>query len=281
MDQLVQNLLAAYQADIDDARLDEPGRRSEKALAKLAKLHAEDRLSGRSGATTAALQIVARRPGRQRRCAPATFEYHRNLAKLGKPVDRDEWEHDAADGQRLLQPGARTRSSSRPRSCSRRSSTPTADDAVNYGGIGAVIGHEISHGFDDQGSQYDGDGNLLDRRAGSRRPTCEQLQGAARTRWSRSTRAYAPVPGLSRQRRADARREHRRQLAAWRSPTRPTSSRSAASQAPVIDGLTGDQRFFMGWAQVWRGKTRDNEAIVQHQVRSAFAGAVPRHRAAR
>ena len=69
-------------------------------------------------------------------------------------------EHDAADGQRVLQPGSRTTSTSPPAFCSRRSIAQGRDAAVNYGGAGAVVGHELTHGFDDQGRKFDASGNL-------------------------------------------------------------------------------------------------------------------------
>jgi len=131
-----------------------------------------------------------------------------------------------------------------------------ADDAVNYGGIGAVIGHEISHGFDDQGSQYDADGNLHDWFTQE-----DHDKFAAQTKaLVAQYNAYEPVPdyhvngeltlgenigdnsGL-----AIAYKAYRLSLGG-----RP---------APVIDGLTGDQRFYLGWVQVWRGKVRTAEAI--------------------
>ena len=89
-------------------------------------------------------------------------------------------------------PSSSTRSSSRPPSCSRRSSIPSADDAVNYGAIGAVIGHEISHGFDDQGAQYDGDGNLRDWWTDGRP---REVRGEDRRCWSQQYDAFEPVPG--------------------------------------------------------------------------------------
>ena len=117
----------------------------------------------------------------------------RELAKLGKPVDRDEWGmtpqtvnayynpplNEIVFPAAILQPPF---------------FDPNADDAVNYGGIGAVIGHEISHGFDDQGSQFDGDGNLRDWWTEADRKRFEaQGQDAGR----RSTAAYEPLPGYT------------------------------------------------------------------------------------
>ena len=133
---------------------------------------------------------------------------------------------------------------------------PQADDAVNYGGIGSIIGHEISHGFDDQGSQYDGDGKLLDRPAGSRQADLEQFKAKTQALVAAVLRAYEPVPGYhvngeltlgeniaDNSGLAIAYKAYRLSL--------------GGKPAPVIDGLSGDQRFFMGWAQVWRGKIRD------------------------
>jgi putative endopeptidase len=131
-----------------------------------------------------------------------------------------------------------------------------ADDAVNYGGIVAVIGHEVSHGFDDRGSQYDADGNLHDWFTAE-----DHAKFKAKTRaLVAQYNAYEPVPGYhvngeltlgenigDNSGLAIAYKAYRLSL--------------AGKPAPVIDGLTGDERLFMGWVQVWRGKEREAEAI--------------------
>lgn len=183
------------------------------------------------------------------------FEHDRNIAKLGKPVDRDEWfmppqmvnayynpeMNEIVFPAAILQPPFFTMS---------------ADDAVNYGGIGAVIGHEISHGFDDKGSQYDGEGNLrnwwteADAQAFAERTKAlatqygdyEPVEGHTINGELTLGENIADVSGL-----AVAFRAYQRSL--------------GGQPAAVIDGLTGEQRFFAGWAQVWRAKTREPEEI--------------------
>jgi len=134
--------------------------------------------------------------------------------------------------------------------------TMSADDAVNYGAIGAVIGHEISHGFDDKGSQYDGEGNLRNWWTDADQEAFAERTKALTDQYSQFEPVaghningeltlgenIADVSGL-----AVALRAYRRSL--------------AGHPAPVIDGLTGEQRFFAGWAQVWRAKTREQEEI--------------------
>ena len=183
------------------------------------------------------------------------FEYRRNLAKLGKPVDHNEWRmhpqtvnasYNATRNEitfpaAILQPPF---------------FDAGADDAVNYGGIGGVIGHEISHGFDDSGSQFDADGNLHDWFTKADHDKFAEKTKALVAQYN----AYEPVPdyhvngaltlgenigdnsGL-----AIAYKAYRISL--------------AGGAAPVIDGFTGDQRLFLGWVQVWRGKVREAEAI--------------------
>ena len=185
------------------------------------------------------------------------FEYDRNLNKLGQPVDRTEWDmtpqtvnayynpelNEIVFPAAILQPPF---------------FDAKADDAVNYGGIGAVIGHEISHGFDDQGSQYDGDGNLLDPPGWFTQADLRALQGAHAGAGRSSTRAYAPVPGYPINGELTL-GENIADNSGLAIAYKAYQLSLEGKPAPVIDGLTGDQRFFIGWAQVWRGKTRDNE----------------------
>ena len=187
--------------------------------------------------------------------AAAEWAYEDNLGRLGEPVDRSEWGmtpqtvnayynpafNEIVFPAAILQPPF---------------FTVEADDAVNYGGIGAVIGHEFSHGFDDQGSQYDADGNLRNWWSDEDRAEFEKRADQIVAQYD----AYAPFPDANVQGRltlgeniADlsgltmAYRAYQLSLDADGDGTV-----SAGEQAPVIDGLTGDQRFFMGWAQVWR-----------------------------
>jgi predicted metalloendopeptidase len=133
-----------------------------------------------------------------------------------------------------------------------------ADDAVNYGGIGAVIGHEISHGFDDQGSQYDGDGNLRDWWTKADHKNFEQRTKMLVKQYN----AYEPLPGY----RVNGELTLGENIAdnsGLAIAYKAYQISLKGKKAPVIDGLTGEQRLYMGWAQVWRGKMREPAQIVQ------------------
>ncbi|HEX8299584.1 MAG TPA: M13 family metallopeptidase [Rubricoccaceae bacterium] len=145
-----------------------------------------------------------------------------------------------------------------------------ADDAINYGGIGAVIGHEFSHGFDDQGSQYDAQGNLRNWWTDADRAAFEERADRLAAQYD----AYAPFPDANVNGRltlgeniADlsgltmAYRAYQRSL-----DKNQDGTVSQDEQAPVIDGFTGDQRFFMGWAGAWRSMAR--EAALRQQLQT-------------
>ena len=143
-----------------------------------------------------------------------------------------------------------------------------ADDAVNYGGIGAVIGHEFSHGFDDQGSQYDAAGNLRNWWSEQDRAEFE----ARADRLVAQYDAYQPLPDANVQGRLSL-GENIGDLSGLTMAYRAyqisldedgDGAVSESEEAPVIDGFTGDQRFFMGWAQVWR--TLYREAAMRQQL---------------
>jgi predicted metalloendopeptidase len=188
------------------------------------------------------------------------FEYRRNLAKLGKPVDRDEW-------------GMRPQTINASYNPARNEITfpaailqppffdADADDAVNYGGIGGVIGHEMSHGFDDRGSQFDADGNLHD-----------WFTKADHDKFAEKTRAliaqynaYEPVPGYH-VNGALTLGENIGDNSGLAIAYKAYRISLAGHEAAVIDGLTGDQRLYLGWVQVWRGKVRDPEAIQRIKI---------------
>jgi putative endopeptidase len=183
------------------------------------------------------------------------FEYRRNVAKLGKPVDHGEW-------------GMRPQTINASYNPTRNEITfpaailqppffdASADDAVNYGGIGGVIGHEMSHGFDDQGSQFDADGNLHD-----------WFTKADHDKFAEKTKAlvaqynvYEPVPGYH-VNGALTLGENIGDNSGLAIAYKAYRISLEGHEAPVIDGLTGDQRLYLGWVQVWRGKVRDAEAI--------------------
>jgi predicted metalloendopeptidase len=129
-----------------------------------------------------------------------------------------------------------------------------ADDAVNYGGIGAVIGHEISHGFDDQGRRYDGKGVLRD-----------WWQAADNERFQHRTSrlvqqydAFSPLEGMHVNGELTL-GENIGDLSGVAVAHKAYHIALGDQPAPVLDGLTGEQRFFIGWAQVWARKYRDDE----------------------
>jgi putative endopeptidase len=184
------------------------------------------------------------------------FEYNRNNAKLGKPVDRDEWfmtpqtvnayynplMNEIVFPAAYLQPPY---------------FNAEADDAANYGGVGATIGHEISHGFDDSGSQYDGDGNLRDWWTPEDHARFDEKTKALIAQYD----AYSPVPGYHVNGKLTL-GENIADLSGLAIASRAYRLSLGGKEAPVIDGMTGDERFFLSYAQGWRSKTRDEQQIV-------------------
>lgn len=186
-------------------------------------------------------------------------EYQRRVDRLGQPVDRDEWFMTPQTVNAYYSP-AMTEIVFPAAILQPPFFDVDADPAVNYGAIGAVIGHEITHGFDDQGRRVDGEGNLRDWWS----PEDEERFMARAQRMIDQYDAYTPLEGMNingelalGENIADL-GGVRIALAAWR--------RSLdGSEAAVIDGLSGEQRFFMGWAQIWRTLYRD-EALRRHLI---------------
>jgi predicted metalloendopeptidase len=252
METLVGNLLAAYRQSIDALDWMSLETKTE-AKAKLAKFTPKigypTQWRDYTNLTVTKDDLVGNWLRAQE------FEYRRNIAKLGKPIDRNEWgmrpqtvnayysreKNEIVFPAAILQPPF---------------FNVAADDAVNYGGIGAVIGHEISHGFDDGGSRFDGDGNL------HQWFTADDLK-----RFRDKTQAlvaqydqYEPVPGFH-VNGALTLGENVADNSGLAIAYRAYKISLAGKSAPVIDGLTGEQRLYYGWAQVWRGKSRQPETI--------------------
>lgn len=128
-----------------------------------------------------------------------------------------------------------------------------ADDAVNYGGIGAIIGHEIGHGFDDQGSKYDGNGNLNDWWTSGDRAEFEKRADALIAQYDALAPSEAPDIRVN---GALTVGENMGDLGGLSIAYKAYQLALNGSNAPILDTYTGSQRFFLAWAQAWRGKAR-------------------------
>ncbi|MGM0525268.1 MAG: M13 family metallopeptidase [Pseudomonadota bacterium] len=257
MESLIKNLRKAYAESIENLEwmTDET---KEKALDKLAKFDPKvgypSEWRDYSDLQISATDLVGNYK------AYAEFNYQEEIAKIGGPVDEEDWgmtpqtvnayyspvRNEIVFPAGILQPPF---------------FDMDAEMAVNYGGIGAVIGHEMGHGFDDQGSKYDGEGNLeswwteADREAFDKRG--QQL--------SEQFSAYEPIEGLNINGDLTL-GENIGDLAGLTIAYEAYMKSLNGESSPKIDGFTGEQRVFIGWAQVWRGKYRED--AIREQVMS-------------
>ena len=267
MDVLIADLVEAYRRSIRDLSWMSEATKTE-ALAKLEaftpKIGHPDRFKDYSALETDPTDLV----GNARRALAVAMD--RELAKIGSPIDRDEWYmtpqtvnayynptmNEIVFPAAILQPPF---------------FHAHGDDAVNYGAIGAVIGHEIGHGFDDQGSQYDGTGALRnwwtdDDRAAFERLTADLVaqydalspEGADGQTVNGSLTIgenIGDLGGLGIAFKAFRIAQERD------GDERDRSGRDGTTAPDAIDGLTPEQRFFLSWAQAWQGKVRPAETV--------------------
>ncbi|MEY4560486.1 MAG: hypothetical protein RL460_463 [Actinomycetota bacterium] len=255
MEELVGHLIEAYRQSITN--LDWMTEETKvKALEKLSKFTPKigypDKWKDYSAIQISREDLV----GNVRRVSSWEFDYHAN--KIGAPIDRDEWHMTPQTVNAYYNPGLNEivfpAAILQPPFFS-----PEADDAINFGGIGGVIGHEIGHGFDDQGSKYDGDGKLVswwteaDRKAFEERTRSliDQYNELSPTELDDSHKVNGELTigenigdlgGLG---------------IGWKAYLLSLEGK----EPPVIDGMTAAERFLMSWAQCWRGKSRDEIAI--------------------
>lgn len=255
IDALVNNLKAAYRLSINELDWMTPQTR-QRALAKLDKFVAK---VGYPVKWRDYSKLVIDRfdlYGNFRR--GYTVNHDREMAKLGGPVDKDEWFMTPQTVNAYYNPGMNEIVF--PAAILQPPFFDAgADDAANYGGIGAVIGHEIGHGFDDQGAKYDGEGNLVDWWTDDDRTEFEARTKALIAQYG----AYTPR-GLEASYHVNGAftvGENIGDLGGLSIALLAYQLSLNGRPAPVIDGLTGVQRVFYGWAQVWRTKSRQAEAI--------------------
>ncbi|NNC61026.1 MAG: M13 family metallopeptidase [Eudoraea sp.] len=185
------------------------------------------------------------------------YEYNRELAKLGQPIDREEWGmtpqtvnayynptlNEIVFPAAILQPPF---------------FDLNADDAVNYGAIGAVIGHEIGHGFDDSGSTFDGDGAMRNWWTDADKEEFKKRTGALVEQYN----SYEVLPGLNINGEFTL-GENIGDLGGLSIALKAYNMSLNGAEAPVMDSFTGEQRVFIGYAQAWRSKARDEAVRVQ------------------
>ncbi|MCW3849096.1 M13 family peptidase [Sphingomonas sp. LB-2] len=247
-DQLVKNVIAAMDRRIDKLDWMAPETKV-KAHAKLAaftpKIGYPDRWRDYSSLTITSGDAFGNK------LRANNWAHEENIGHLGKPIQRWEWGMTPMEVNAyanfgmveivfpaaILQPPF---------------FDPNADDAVNYGGIGAVIGHELSHHFDDQGAKYDATGKLTDWWTPQDVANFKQRTDALVAEYDQ----YEPLPGMH-VKGALTLGENVADLAGLTVAYDAYHYSLGGQDAPVIDGFTGDQRFYLGWAQVWRRNYRE------------------------
>jgi putative endopeptidase len=265
--ELVNNLMKAYDADIQTLAWMTPATR-EKALYKLhhfgIKIGYPDHWRDYSKLEIKRDDLI----GDIQRANE--FEWNRQLVRIDNPVDKTEWgmtpptvnAYDNFQWNEIVFPAAIMQPPF---------FDANADDAVNYGGIGAVIGHEISHGFDDQGSKYDATGALNNWWTPADRAAFETRVKALGAQYD----SYEPLPGLHIN-GANTMGENIADNAGVTIALKAYHISLNGKPAPVLDGFTGDQRFYLSFGQIWRGKLRD-AALRQQTISNEHS--VPQFRA--
>jgi putative endopeptidase len=259
--ELVGNLMKAYSASIDGLTWMSPQTRQaahEKLSKYTTKIGFPDRWRDYSK-----LEIVAGDAfGNDERAG--AFEYHRKIVRVGQRVDRTEWGMTPQTVNAYYEPT--TNEIVFPAAILQPPFfDASADDAVNYGAIGAIIGHEISHGFDDEGSQFDGDGRLRNWWTPADRKAFDAITGRLVAQYA----GYEPLPGKHLNGKLTL-GENIADLSGLQIAFKAYKLSLGGKPSPVIDGLTGEQRFYLGWAQAWRSKIRD-ERLLESIVRNPHA----------
>ena len=254
MHEMVENLKTAFAQSIDslDWMSDSTKAAAHAKLARFTpKLGFPDTWRDYDGLDLRSNDLV----GNVRRAR--AFEHAHDMAKLTKPVDRSEWGmspqtvnayyrptfNEVVFPAAILQPPF---------------FDPAADDAVNYGAIGAVIGHEFSHGFDDQGRKFDGDGRL--RNWWTDEDATEYIARSASL--AAQYAAFQPLPDLAINGELTL-GENIGDLAGLIMAHRAYHISLGGNAAPVIDGFSGDARFFIGYARSWRSQSRNERLRAQ------------------
>jgi putative endopeptidase len=246
--ELVHNLLKAYEADIQtlDWMSAETKAKAEDKIHKFTiKIGYPDKWRDYSA-------LVIKRDDLLGDVQRANvFEWNRESRRIDEPTDKTEWgmspptvnAYNNSQWNEIVFPAAIMQ-------------PPffdfNADDAVNYGGIGAVIGHEISHGFDDQGSKFDADGSFNNWWTPEDRKTFDAKTKALGEQYA----SYEPLPGLHINAEFTM-GENVADNAGIAIALKAYHISLGGKPAPVIDGFTGDQRFYLGFGQIWRSKMRD------------------------
>jgi putative endopeptidase len=252
MEKLVANLIEAYRISINELEWMSPETKV-KALEKLGKFRPKigypDKWRDYSALQTTSDDLYGN-VGRV-----VKFQRDHELSKIGKPVDRDEWFMAPQTVNAYYNP------------VMNEIVFPAAilqppffgldhDDSVNYGGIGAVIGHEIGHGFDDQGSKYDGDGALNNWWTDADRAAFEERTKALIAQYDALIPEEAPDVNVN---GALTIGENIGDLGGLTIAYKAYLISLGGKPSPVIDGFSGEQRLLLSWAQIWRAKVRPEE----------------------